>query len=162
MECFLSVSGKDFDPSKFLAKSAWRLASNCWQRGTPFNTLEKVFTRRKQRRTSGFQLSVSGDHSDFNITRQMTQVTGFLRRHRREFARLNRAKGVENKQHRFGIFVPSDIGIIWYTFPAEMLRFVGQFGIEIEFSIYGQHDDPDAPVERLKRGIRRGTKGAKA
>jgi hypothetical protein len=138
MICYLIVTGRDFDPAKFLRKISLAESSEVWLRGQPIRL--KATRRRLRRKTlsvSGFHVAASQPGPDTSIDRQVTQAIQFLRKHRRDLQRLRRTPGVESKTLRFGMIWPDKAGAIGRVLPRELLQIAAQCGLDIEFAVYG-------------------------
>ncbi|MBL9174533.1 MAG: hypothetical protein JNL10_13435 [Verrucomicrobiales bacterium] len=135
MICHLTVSGRDFDPDRFLEGSPLRRRARIWRRGEPLQSkfLQKKW-KRKTRPDSGFRLAASRTGSDRQIAAQVRQVIRFLRTHRRQLSRL---RGSAKGSLDFGILWPREAVIAGWSFPPELLSLAGGLGIEIGLTVYG-------------------------
>lgn len=138
MNCYLTISGRNFDPAKFLKESRLASASEIWRHGDPLLSkwLQKEL-KRKTKPDSGFQIAASDGGNDHQIASQVRQAIRFLKRHRHDLKRLAQSSSVEQRRLRFAILWPRGIVSLGRVLPVELLGLASQFRIEIELAVYG-------------------------
>lgn len=132
--CVLRVSGKRFDPVRFLADSELE----------PYSVFRTGEPRTKTHRanavyeTSGFLVDVS-DSSWDKLSGQVGDAIAFLQRHQRTLARLREIPEVEDARLDFPIDLRIDrknVAAQFDYFPPELVSLAGELGLGLELSIY--------------------------
>jgi hypothetical protein len=128
MSCVFRASGQSFEVDAFLRESALS-AHPVFRRGSP-----RLPGSGSLASTSGFNVAVSDAEFD-NLREQIDDALAFVRRHEAEIRRLRSFPGVETVCLDFG--VPwRDVVAQTDTFPPELLRVMGDLGIELTVSHY--------------------------
>ena len=130
--CVLRVSGKKFDPARFLAHSKLK----------PYSVFRAGDPRTKpgsaMHDTSGFNVDVSHRTGD-NLSGQVADALAFFRTHERSLAKLRSMPDIDDIRLDFPIDLRIDgkHGFAQFEhFPAELVRLAGALGAGLELSIY--------------------------
>ena len=132
--CVLRVSGRKFDPTRFLANSKLEPYS-VYRAGEP-----RTPSRRQHEvhETSGFKVDVSDGAWD-SLSSQVLDAIAFLRKHRRALAKLRSNPKVEDARLDFPLDLRIDRKNVYAQFnyfPAELVSLAGALGLGLELSLY--------------------------
>ena len=135
MSCVLRVSGKKFASSEFAERTDLPVIT-VYVRGEP--RLPRTRPNGEKHQTSGVNIEVS--RADFsNLRLQIRHAHAFLRRYKRQLARLWRTPGVEDMTLDFGVG-ERDVPAQFDYFPPDLLTAAGRLKIGIEISRYSIGD----------------------
>lgn len=132
--CVLRVSGKSFDPGKYLA-SATLQPYSVFRAGDPRFASRPSGAKHKE---SGFKVHVSR-RSRSSLVGQTRDAIAFLRKHRRALLKLQRTRGVEDIRLDFPLDLRIDRKTVFVQFdyfPPELVTLAGAVGCGLEISIY--------------------------
>ena len=145
--CVLRVSGRAFDPAKYLASSTLRPYS-VFRAGEARLASQP---RGSKHKVSGFKVHVSR-RSWSSLAGQVADAVAFLRKHRRTLVKLRRTRGVEDIRLDFPLDLLIDRKTVFTQFdyfPPELVSLAGAAGCGLEISIYPRD------LEQLARAQRR-------
>ena len=145
--CVLRVSGRRFDPARFLTDSKLE-ACSVFRVGEP---RLKSRPHEAVHDKSGFNVEVS-DSSWDGLPGQVADAIAFLRKHRRSLAKLSSMPDVEDITLDFPLDLRIDRKNVFTQFdhfPAELVSLAGALGLGLELSIYPRD------LEQLARSRRR-------
>jgi hypothetical protein len=132
--CVLRVTGRTFDPAKYLASSRLQPYS-VFHAGEPkFRSQSKGSTHEE----SGFKIDVSR-RSWSSLAGQAADAVSFLRKHRRALAALRRYPGVDDIRLDFPLDLRIDRKTVFAQFdyfPPTLVSLAGALGCGLEVSIY--------------------------
>jgi hypothetical protein len=132
--CVLRVTGKQFDPDKYLALSGLE-AITVFHRGEPRFASSPEGKRRDH---SGFHVAVS-DASWEGVREQVKDAIAFLKKNEDAIRVLGSATGVEDIRLDFPVDLRIDrvkVMAQFDYFPPELVSLAGAMGIGIEISVY--------------------------
>ena len=130
MSCILRAWGGDFEAQAFARGSSLPIYA-AWPRGEPRRPGSS-----KLHVHSGLKADVSACDFD-DLPGQIADALRFLQTHEAELQRLRTFPNVEGAQFDFAI-EERDVWVQSDTFPAELLRRMGELGIDLEVSRYAQ------------------------
>jgi hypothetical protein len=139
--CVLRVSGKNFDPAKYLASSTIKPYS-------VFRVGEQAEAKGRIHKVSGFKVDVSG-RSWNTLTGQVADAIAFLQRHGHTLAKLRSIQEVEDVRLDFPLNLrinDETVFVQFDYFPPELVSLAGALGCGLEVSIY-----PRDLQERIRR-----------
>jgi hypothetical protein len=144
MAAILRISGVQFDPDGFCARSALEPCA-VWRIGEP--RLPQSQPNGAKHDTNGMNI-VCSDAGFEDFQRQIDETILFLRRYRDDLAKLSRSLAVEILTLDFGIQA-RDVIVQCDYLPPELIRVAGELGIGIELSHYpvGQADGCDTETK---------------
>lgn len=148
--CVLRVSGKKFDPARYLASSRLKPYS-------VFRVGEPRFTSQPKGEThdvSGFKVDVSRCSRD-NLAGQVADAIAFLKKHKQTLARLRSNPEVEDIRLDFPLDLRIDREKVFAQFdyfPPELVSLAGAVGCGLEMSIYPRD------LEQLVRSRRKSSR----
>jgi hypothetical protein len=132
--CVLRVSGKKFDPARYLASSRLRPYS-------VFRAGEPRFASQPKGKThdvSGFKVDVSRCFRD-NLVGQVADAIAFLKKHKQTLAKLQTISEVENIRLDFPVDLRIDREKVFAQFdyfPPTLVSLAGALRCGLEMSIY--------------------------
>jgi len=140
--CVLRVTGKRFEPAKFLASSQLKPCS-------VFHVGEPVVISRPRRihNVAGFKVDVSRRSWD-SLAGQVVDAVAFLQKHRTTLAKLRSIPEIEDVRLDFPLFLRIDrknAFVQFDYFPPKLVSLAGALGCGLELSIYPRD------LERLAR-----------
>ena len=158
--CVLRVSGKKFDPARYLATSQLKSYS-VFRAGEPrFSSQPKG----KIHDQSGFKVDVSRSPWD-NLAGQVVDAIAFLKKHKRTLAKLRSMPEVEDIRLDFPLDLRIDREKVFTQFdyfPPALVSLAGALGCGLEMSIYPRDLDQLARGPRKSTGKRSGTNRRKS
>jgi hypothetical protein len=129
--CVLRVTGKNFDPAKYLASSTIKPYS-------VFRAGEQAEAKGRIHRVSGFKVDVSR-RSWNNLTSQVADAIAFLQKHRNTLAKLRSIPEVEDVRLVFPLNLRINKDKVFAQFdyfPPELVSLAGALDCGLEMSIY--------------------------
>lgn len=134
MAVYLRVGGKNFNVDTYLQEHSCETAK-VWRKGE----LGFPKSQGKKNEDSGFSIMVSDAERD-ELCGEIEDAISFLEDedNREEIQALMSYPGVEGGTLDFGIDLEdlSEYPIQYYTFPPNLLRLAGSFGLCLEISLY--------------------------
>ena len=139
MSCVLRVAGKSFDAAAFLRNSSipggiYRDSHRRLGRGGADSKHPSSVSK------AGFNSTVSAAGLD-DLAAQIRDAVSFLTEQKAELHRLMDFGGIETACLDFGVS-KRDVWAQTDTFPAELLRLLGDLGIDLTVSHYAADDSP--------------------
>lgn len=150
--CVLRVSGKKFDPARYLASSQLEPYS-VFRSGEPRVSSQP---KGKIHDESGFKVDVSRSPSD-NFAGQVADAIAFLKKHKRTLAKLRSMPEVEDIRLDFPLDLRIDHQKVFTQFdyfPPALVSLAGALGCGLEMSIYPR--DPEQLARRKSSRERSG------
>jgi hypothetical protein len=148
--CVLRVSGKKFDPARYLATSQLKPYS-------VFRAGESRFSSQPKGKIhgqSGFKVDVSRSPWD-NLAGQVADAMAFLKKHKRTLLKLRSIPEVEDIRLDFPLILRIDREQVFAQFdyfPPALVSLAGALGCGLEVSIYPRD------LEELASGRRKSTR----
>ena len=134
MSCILNIAGKNFDVDAFVDKSKLRPYRKSYK-GQP-----KFKTKPEGEKLTRSSMSIETSKAEFgNFKKQIDDTIRFLKRNKDKLAHVTLTKEIEYAVLNFGIDLRIDKKKVLTqsdTFPSELLKLAGDFGLDIELSIY--------------------------
>jgi hypothetical protein len=128
MSCVLRVSGEKFDVDAFCMTSHL-VSCQVWHVG------EKAHGSRPPSTTSGFNVSVSDANFD-QFSASIQDAINFICANREELQRMSASSEISDITLDFAVAMREETMAKYCRFPAELIRLVGEFKMEIELSVY--------------------------
>ena len=153
--CVLRVSGKKFDPARYLASSQLEPYS-VFRAGEPRVASQP---KGKTHDKSGFKVDVSRTPSD-NLAGQIADAIAFLKKHERTLAKLRSMPEVEDIRLDFPLDLRIDRQKVFAQFdyfPPALVSLAGALGCGLEMSIYPRDLEQLARSRRKSSRKRSGT-----
>ena len=132
--CVLRVTGRKFEPAKYLASSQL-VPYSVFRAGDPRFASQR---NGKVYEESGFKVDVSRGPWN-SLTGQVVDAIAFLKKHHRALARLRSIPEVEDVRLDFSLDLRIDRHNVFAQFdcfPLELVSLAGAFGFGLELSIY--------------------------
>jgi hypothetical protein len=153
--CVLRVSGKKFDPARYLASSQLEPCS-VFRAGEPRFASQR---KGKIHNESGFKVDVSRSPWD-SLASQVAEAIAFLKKHERTLARLRSMPEVEDIRLDFPLDLRIDRQKVFAQFeyfPPALVSLAGALGCGLEMSIYARDLEELARSRRKSSRKRSGT-----
>lgn len=128
MGTVLRASGSKANVERFLLRTQWRPLTVFWKgkkRSEKSRSVSKI---------NGFNISVS-EADGLELPNQIKDAIRMFRRDAAEFRRLKRLK--LHAVLDFAVEVKDTDGPAFFRFPAELLRMVAKYDLDLEVSYYG-------------------------
>ena len=158
--CVLRVSGKQFDPARYLASSRLKPYS-VFRAGEPRFASQP---KGKIHDESGFKVDVSRSPWD-NLAGQVADAIAFLKKHERTLAKLRSMPEVEDIRLDFPLDLRIDRKKVFTQFdyfPPALVSLAGALGCGLEMSIYPRDLEQLARSRRKSSRKRSGTSRRKS